>query len=333
MHMGTKYSQLDEVQREKLFELLQEGNGKLQIAEKLGCHKATIYRELERNKCRVGYLPDRAQKMSTARRSKPLKIECNPALKEQIVSQLEAGWSPEQIAGRLKKEKGITVISHETIYGYIYSKQGIANELYIYLKRQRKKRQSKIGRKSKRSPIPNRIPIHDRPPEVESRISFGDWEGDLMLFSDQRCNLITMRERKSRLFLAIKNPSKEAETTASNIVKKFKGQKKILITTLTLDNGGEFASHEAISKRLQIDTFFCDPYASYQKGSVENGNGVLRYDLPRSTNIELMTQRQIDKIVNKINNRPMKCLGFKTPAEVFTEHYGQLANDFVALQT
>ncbi len=331
--MGTKYNQLNEIQREELFELLQSGNGKLQIADKLGCHKSTIYRELGRNKCRVGYLPDRAQKMSNARRTKPLKIERNPDLKNEIVSHLEAGWSPEQIAGRLKEEKGITVISHETIYGYIYSKQGIANQLYVYLKRQRKKRQSKIGRKSKCSPIPNRIPIHDRPQEVERRVRFGDWEGDLMLFSDQRCNLITMRERKSRLLLAIKNPSKVAETTANNIIKKFKGHKKVLIATLTLDNGGEFASHESISKRLQIDTFFCDPYSSYQKGSVENGNGVLRYDLPRSIDIASMTQRQIDKIVNKINNRPMKCLGFKTPAEVFTKHYGQLAKDFVALQT
>jgi len=183
--MGTKYNQLNEIQREELFELLQSGNGKLQIAEKLGCHKSTIYRELGRNKCRVGYLPDRAQKMSNARRTKPLKIERNPDLKNEIVSHLEAGWSPEQIAGRLKEEKGITVISHETIYGYIYSKQGIANQLYVYLKRQRKKRQSKIGRKSKCSPIPNRIPIHDRPQEVERRVRFGDWEGDLMLFSDQ----------------------------------------------------------------------------------------------------------------------------------------------------
>jgi IS30 family transposase len=331
--MGKNYTQLDEIQREKLYELLHQKNGKQQIADMLGCHKSTIYRELQRNKCRLGYLPDKAQKMSNARRSKPLKIEGNPDLKSHILSKLEEGWSPAQIAGRLKKEKGITVISHETIYGYIYSQQGQSEELHIYLKKQRKKRQSKIGRKSKRSPIPNRTPIHDRPSEIESRTSFGDWEGDLVLFSKQRSNLITMRERKSRLLLAIKNPSKEAETTANNIVNKFKGRKKVLITTLTLDNGGEFASHQVISSRLQINTFFCDPYASYQKGSVENGNGVLRYDLPRSTNIELMSQKQIDKIINKINNRPMKCLGYKTPAEVFKEHYGQLANGFVALQT
>lgn len=326
------YNHCDKEKREKIYALLQLNTSKQEIAGQIGCHKSTIYRELKRNRCRLGYLPDRAEKMSIARRAKPLKLEGDSELKRHVVQKLEEGWSPEQISGRLKEDKGISVISHETIYGYIYSKQGIANGLHIYLKRQRKKRQWKSGRRSKRSPIPNRIPIHDRPSEVNERVNFGDWEGDLVLFSNQRCNLITLRERKSRLLLAIKNTTKEAETTADNIVNKFKGRKKILITTLTLDNGGEFAAHETISKRLQINTFFCDPYSSYQKGTIENGNGVLRYDLPRSTNIELLSQRKIDKIINRINNRPMKCLGFKTPAEVFEKHYGLMAKGFVALQ-
>lgn len=145
-----------------------------------------------------------------------------------------------------------------------------------------------------------------------------------MLFSNCSTNLITLRERKSRFFIAIKNPSKHAEPTSKNIIKKFKGRKNILIETLTLDNGGEFAKHENIAKQLRIDTFFCDPYSSYQKGSVENGNGVLRYDLPKSINIDSLSQKQIDKIVDKINNRPMKCLDFYTPAEIFRKNYGQL---------
>ena len=164
--------------------------------------------------------------------------------------------SPEQIAGRLKEDRGINVISHETIYGYIYSKQGVCAELHVFLKRQRKKRKTRLGRKTKRSPVPNRTSIHERPEDIEARTSFGNWEGELVLFSDQRCNLITLRERKSRLLLAIKNPTKKADTTADNIVNKFRGRKKVLITTLTLDNGGEFAAHESIAKRLQIDTFF-----------------------------------------------------------------------------
>ena len=185
-----------------------------------------------------------------------------------------------------------------------------------------------MARKNKSPRIPNRVSIHERPVNIEKRDGYGHWEGDLVLFSDSNTNLITLRERKSRVFLAIKNPSKHADITSKNIIKKFKGRKKTLIETLTLDNGGEFARHEDIARVLRIDTFFYDPYSSYQKGSVENGNGVLRYDLPRSTDIDSLSQKQIDKIVDKINNRPMKCLGFRTPSEVFMENYGQLVNNW-----
>jgi IS30 family transposase len=269
-------------------------------------------------------LPDRAQKKSLDRRRKQLKIERNSELKSDIIEKLRSGWSPEIICGYLKKEKGVSVISHETIYAYIYSDPGKKNDLYLSLKKQRKKRQGRSSRKSKRICIPNRISIHDRPSEINERKDYGHWEGDLMLFSNQSTNLITLRERKSRFLIAIKNPSKNSDVTAENISKKFRGRKKILIETLTFDNGGEFAKHEIVAKRLRIDTFFCDPYSSYQKGSVENGNGVLRYDLPRSTDINSFTQRQIDKIVNKVNNRPMKCLEFYTPAEVFRQNYGDI---------
>lgn len=325
--MGKHYEHLDIASREKLYELLQKGYGVKVIAEKLCYHKSTLYRELNRNKTRIGYLPDSAQKLADKRHAKPLKIEGNPELKNSIISRLMGGWSPEQIAGFLQREKGIKVISHETIYAYIYSRKDKDNSLHLCLRKRRKRRRARVGCKAKRISIPNRTSIHARPAEIEEREAFGHWEGDLMLFSDQRNNLITLRERKSRFFIAIKNPNKMADTTAENIIKKFRGQKKTLIETLTLDNGGEFASHEKIQKCLRIDTFFCDPYSSYQKGSIENGNGVLRYDLPRSTNLENLSQKAIDKIVSKINNRPMKCLGFNTPAEVFQKHYSELIGD------
>jgi len=295
--MSKKYEQLTLKNREKLYELSQQKFQVNTMADLIGCHRATIYRELNRNKTNIGYLPD------------------------------NHGWSPEIIAGCLKKEKGISVISHETIYAYIYSKEGRKDELYLSLKKRRKKRQSNLARKTKKTCIPNRVSIHERPGNIGTRDEFGHWEGDLVLFSHSNTNLITLRERKSRVFLAIKNPSKHADITSKNIIKKFKGRKKILIETLTLDNGGEFAKHEDIAKALRIDTFFCDPYSSDQKGSVENGNGVLRYDLPRSANIDSLSQKQIDKIVDKINNRPMKCLGFKTPSEVFMGNYGQVVGN------
>ena len=322
--MGNKYKQLTLEKRERLYELSQQNFQPDTMADLLECHRSTIYRELRRNKTKIGYLPDRAHAMALERCNKPLKIDKNPELKNDIVAKLQAGWSPEIISGYLKKEKGISVISHETIYAYIYSKAGQAKELYLELRKRRKKRQARLARKAKKTCIPNRVSIHERPIEIEQRASYGHWEGDLVLFSNQSTNLITLRERKSRFFIAIKNPSKHADITSENIIRKFKGRKNILIETLTLDNGGEFAKHENIAKHLRIDTFFCDPYSSYQKGSVENGNGVLRYDLPRSTDIDSLTQKQIDKIVNKINNRPMKCLGFNTPAEIFRQNYRQL---------
>lgn len=325
--MVKKYEQLTLEKREKLYNLKQQNFQPATIADLLGCHRATIYRELNRNKTKIGYLPDRAHKMSLERRTKGLKIDRNPELKNYIVSKLYEGWSPEIIAGFLKKEKGISVISHETIYAYIYSKEGSKNELYLSLKKRRKKRQAKLSRKSKKTCIPNRVSIHERPEKIDKREEYGHWEGDLVLFTNSESNLITLRERKSRVFLAIKNQSKHADTTSKNIIKKFKGRKKTLIETLTFDNGGEFARHEDIAKALRVDIFFCDPYSSYQKGSVENGNGVLRYDLPRSADIDSLSQKQIDKIVDKINNRPMKCLGFRTPAEIFMENYGQLVNN------
>ena len=322
--MGKNYIHLRLEDREKIYELSSQGLSKDTIADLLRCHRSTVYRELRRNRSRIGYLPDKAHKMTLDRRHSTLKIEGNPELKADIIDKLQSGWSPEIISGYLRKEKGISVISHETIYAYIYSNPGRKNELYLTLKKCRKKRQSRSSGKIKKICIPNRVSIHDRPSEINERNSFGHWEGDLMLFSNQSDNLITLRERKSRFFIAIKNPSKRSDITAENISNKFKGRKKILIETLTLDNGGEFSKHGNIAKRLKIDTFFCDPYSSYQKGSVENGNGVLRYDLPRNTDIKSLTQKQIDKIVNKINNRPMKCLGFYTPAEVFRKNYGEI---------
>jgi IS30 family transposase len=324
--MSKRYSQLTLKEREEIYTLMDLGFSKDAIARRLGRHRSSIFRELKRNRTPIGYLPDRAQKMALDRCRQDLKIERNPALKAYIIDKLEIGWSPETISGYLKKEKGISVISHETIYAYIYSKPGIEKELYLKLRKRSKKRRARSSGKEKRIGIPNRVSIHKRPKEINERIDYGHWEGDLMLFSNQSDNLITLRERKSRFFIAIKNPSKRSDITAENIINKFKGGKKILIQTLTFDNGGEFSKHEKIAKRLKIDTFFCDPYSSYQKGSVENGNGVLRYDLPRNTDIKSLTQKQINKIVDKINNRPMKCLGFYTPAEMFEKNYGSIVS-------
>ena len=153
-----------------------------------------------------------------------------------------------------------------------------------------------------------------------------------MIFSNQRINLITLKERKTRVMLAIINKTKEAKTTAKNIITKFKGDNKDLFLSCTLDNGGEFAQHEKIAKLLDAQIYFCDPYASYQKGSVEQGNGVIRVELPRHTDLENISQKEINSLMKNINSRPMELHGGLSPSEVFVQMSGNRANGFVALQ-
>jgi IS30 family transposase len=250
---------------------------------------------------------------------KAQKLYKREYLKNYISERLARGWSPEQIAGRLKIEhSGVCVISHETIYKFIYSEEGKQNKLYQYLRKKKRFRKPQISRKN-RGIIPNRVSISERPKEVEGRKTFGHWEGDLMFGCKQKDNLITLRERKSRYIIAIKNANKKAEETAKKIIKNLKKLKEYILS-LTLDNGREFSEHEAIKKALSISTYFCEPYKSYQKGSVENGNGILREYFPRGTDLSQISQKDIGYQIRKINNRPMKCLHYKTPREIFMEN-------------
>ena len=339
MNKNNKFQQISRSERIQIYALKKAGLSADSIAEQLGRHRSTIYRELSRNRCyycddkkRSSYLPNLADAKAKQRRERELKLMRKPKLKEIIINYLKNGWSPEQIAGRLKQEHGYAVISHETIYAYIYDKRAGDERLYLHLSRKRRYRQPRVTRKHRQGPIPNRIDISERPEEIANRETFGHWEGDLILFKETRSNLITLRERKSRFMVGLLNPSKEAEQTSKAIINHFEAKKPGLITTITFDNGGEFAKHETIAKALNIDIFFCKPYASYEKGTIENGNRQLRRDLPRETMIDEYSQEQIDDIVNRVNNRPLKILGFKTPAEVLLESYGEALNSFVAVE-
>lgn len=339
MDRNNKYHQIERTERIQIYALQKAGLKVDAIALQLGRHRSTLYRELSRNRCyyygrekqHSGYLPNLADAAAKKRRSRDLKLMQDAKLKELIINYLKKGWSPEQIAGRLKKESGYTVISHETIYAYIYDRRALDERLYLHLSRKRRYRKPRVSRNHRKGPIANRIDISERSEEIASRETFGHWEGDLILFKDTRSNLITLRERKSRFMFGLLNPSKEAEPTSKAIIKYFEAKKPGLITTLTVDNGGEFARHESITKALNIDIFFCKPYASYEKGTIENGNRQLRRDLPRETMIDEYTQEQIDAIVNQVNNRPLKILGYKTPAEVLLECYGEALNGVVAV--
>lgn len=218
--MSRTFKQLTHEDRVAILTLLRAGFSKQRIAKELGFHRSTIYRELARNSSRLGYFPFIAEcSRIKERRKRSFKLNHDIKLRSYIFNKLKLSWSPEQIAGRLKIEnQGKSVISHETIYAYLYSDYGIRNKYYHFLRKKRRFRYPKVSRKS-RIRIPNRISIHERDEEINSRIAIGHWEADLMHFGKKtQVNLITLRERHSRYMIAIKNSSRKAESTASRII-------------------------------------------------------------------------------------------------------------------
>jgi IS30 family transposase len=316
--MGKCFNQITKEDRIVINHLLKAGINKNKIANQLGFHRSTIYREIERRSNRLGYMPFIMERKLARNRKRGLKLDSNKQLRSYVFKKLQLSWSPEQIAGRLKMEnKGKSVICHETIYSYPYSDYGIRNRYYLYLKDKRLFRYPKISRRT-RILIPNRVPILERPDEIRHRKSLGHWEGDLMVFGKKaKTNLITLRERQSRYMLAIKNKNRKAASTAKRIIKAFDKLGKHRISSLTLDNGPEFARHEKIAEKLSIKTYFCEPYKSYQKGTIENGNKQLREWFSKNASIDEISPRTVRSKLKLLNQRPMKCLGFNTPNEIF----------------
>lgn len=330
--MKKKYGHFSEADRIQLAVLKSEGYKISEIAARLNKHKSSLYRELGRNCVAACYSGEKAHKISVNRHGKESLLESNSLLQSKVVKLLKQHYSPRQIEVSLKKHHE-KYVSHETIYKFVYSDEGKLLGLPSLLPRKRRKRKHRVKNKVKKSPIPNRNPLKNRPIIINDRSEFGHWEGDLMIFSNTSTNLITLRERLSRVMIAIKNPSKHADVTAKNIISNFRGTLRELIDSLTLDNGGEFAKHELIAVKLQLDTFFCDPYSSWQKGAVEQGNGVIRIELPRSTDIASLSQNSINNMMRNINNRPMQLHGDLSPAEIFRKYAGDNVKGFVALQT
>ncbi len=317
--MGKCFNQITREDRIVINHLLKIGVSKPKIAEQLGFHRSTIYREIERRSSRIGYMPFLMERKLAGNRKRGLKLDSNKQLRNYVFKKLQLSWSPEQIAGRLKLENnGKSLICHETIYSYLYSAYGIRNRYYLCLRDKRLFRYPKVSRQTRMKHIPNRISILERPTEIKYRESLGHWEGDLMQFGKKtKTNLITLRERKSRYVLAIKNKNRQADSTAKKIVEAFNRLGKHRITSITFDNGFEFARHEEIAKKLGIKTYFCEPYKSYQKGTIENGNKQLREWLPKNAPIDEISPRTVRSKLKLLNQRPMKCLSYNTPSEIF----------------
>lgn len=284
---------------------------------------SVLSKEINKNGCgdRKKYRADVAQRNYEKRKHKQRKgkLDKYPELKECVVSGLKKEWSPDVIAGKLKVANKKYRISHESIYHYIYEREGKYEGLYKYLRQGKVKRQKRHNRKHCKLRIPKRKSIHKRPNYVDERKRYGDWESDSVIFSKQKTILSVQSERKSKLIRMHKAVNKSSEETANALVRTIESLPKELFKTITFDNGTENVKHIKIKKEYGIETYFCDPFASWQKGGVENANKLIRHYLPRNTNLLKLTDRDIYEIQEKLNNRPRKCLNYQTPNEVINK--------------
>ena len=320
--MGRNYEQLSLDDRCEIARLSADGSSVRQIAAALDRSPSTISRELNRNGgAKVGYRPSYAQQQTRARRWKGSRLEREESLRAAVMERLASGWSPEQIAGRLEREQGRKVISYETIYRFIYAQLARTRDYRWrrFLPRGKSKRGCR-GRKGGGSQnfIEGRVSLAERPIEAADRKTCGHWEADLMMFSKYGQAVLTVHERKSRLLLAIRLANKKADGVARHLVKLFGAMPPPLRRTVTFDNGTEFARHLALHD-LAIATFFCKPYAPWQKGGVENAIGRMRRFIPRKTDLATLSSHRFRRLIAVYNHTPRKCLDFKTPAEVFSE--------------
>ena len=330
-----KYRQLVFGERIEIYRLHANGKSLRCIALALGRSAATVSRELKRNSKASrqwpgGYDPQRAQKLTLRRhaRGRAHKLERQPELREQVLQRLAAGWSPEQIAGRMAQTPGSERISYESIYRYIYWRSwSFCETLHRWLPRQKYRRGRRLpnGRWSTTS-IVDRVSIHDRPAVAESRTRSGDWEADLMSFSQSGQLLLVALERKSRRALLVRQNTRTAQSVADNLSAMVEAMSPRVCHSMTFDNGVEFSKHYLLNRKFGIQTWFCDTHSPWQKGGIENAIGRLRRQLPRNTDLDTLPAHGLALYLQRYNDTPRKCLGFKTPNEVFFEHS-------VALQT
>ena len=310
------YKQLTSEQRYTISVLLSKGLKKKEIAEAIGVSNSTITRELQRNSSKRGvYKWEIAQKQAE-KRSK--RTPGNRAISKAIWSSVkhylvDKQWSPEQISGYLAKD-GIK-ISHETIYAWIREDKRNRGTLYKHLRHRLKHRKKYVG--AGRSCIINRKSIHERPAEADGK-RFGDLEMDTIVGPNNQQAIVTLVDRNTNmLFMKKLKYGKDAKNLALTVIEMLKPIKKKL-KTITTDNGKEFSAHEIISEALGVDVFFTDPYSSWQKGAIENANGLIRQYIPKKVSFNDYDDKDIKDIEEKINRRPRKKLGFETPIERFS---------------
>ncbi len=301
----------------------------IEIALALGRSQSTISRELRRNRGQRGYRYKQAQAKAQQRHAdKPKAIKLTPELVGNIDALLEQQWSPEQIGGKLKAD-GKATVCHEAIYQHVLKDKRAGGKLYLNLRRHAKKYRKRYGSNTGSAKgIPNRVDIDERPEVANQRERLGDWEADTMIGKGHQGALVTLDERKSKLRLAFPVANKTAEAVTASMITLLDGFKD-WVHTLTFDNGKEFAKHGQVAQAIGCKAYFAKPYHSWERGQNENANGLLRQYFPKTMGLLDVTTQQVLEAVHKLNNRPRKCLGFRTPYEVFRELSGMDAEKLV----
>jgi len=314
--MGLK--QLTQEQRYHISSLASAGLFQKAIADAVGVHKSTISRELRRNRGDRGYRPTQAQGKANFRRKGARKrIKLTDELKQFIASKIEEKWSPDQISGLLKKQKKENV-SRERIYQFLLEDKKSGGTLYTHLRHSGKKRKKRYGSPDRRGQIKNRVSIDERPKIVEKKRRIGDWEGDTIIGKKQQKAIVTLVDRATKLTLIGKVGTKHADVVSKIIIELLSPYKEIS-HTMTIDNGTEFSWHEKISEALGIATYFAHPYSSWERGLNENTNGLIRQYIKKGSSFDDLSEDEILRIQNQLNDRPRKILGYRTPREVFEE--------------
>lgn len=298
------------------------------IAEKLGRHRSTIFRELRRNTFAdaqipeaIGYFGLAADRMRRDRRSRLRKLVRLPSLAAAIAERIRHGWSPEQIAGRLALERSPVRVCHETIYRYAYSPEGQALALWRHLPERRVRRRRKVARRQQLRRFGAELSILNRPDKVRERRQFGHWECDLIQFKKKfgKANLTSLVERVSRFSLLLRNNDRQSKPIMDGLIDALAPLPHTARRSITFDRGTEFTDWPYLQAGLGVQTWFCDPQSPWQKGSVDNNNRRARRWLPRELDPLAVDHQQLKRVCDQLNSTPRKCLGFKTPAEVFRQ--------------
>lgn len=334
--MKREYSHLTEEQRFSIEALRNQGLSMRAISQRLEVAPSTISRELKRAGASgdddwyfavKGQHARNAGRRRAGEKRRKLGDDWDSPAWRHVYSGLRAGWSPEQLAGRLKLHGtrpgnvGAFTVSHETIYCAIYAmpRGTLRTELVQLLRRSHSGRRPRARGTARYTGVQDMTPIALRPPEVCARIVPGHWEGDLIKGTANRSAVATLTERTSRFIMLAKLDGADANSALEGFTRRLRSVPESLRKTLTYDQGSEMALHQTLAKRLKIDIYFCDPHSPWQRGTNENANGLIREYLPKGTDLSVHTHQQLTAIEASLNNRPRKILGYRTPAEVLAE--------------